>query len=198
MEGRLLGSQRSWIFRGMASHAPPPPDPAAPGAALLRQWARLSGLPGGKCLFSLAVGRKVPYTGGLGARVEMLEAGHAVVTLRVRRRVMNHLGSAHAVALVNLGEFTTGLATLTALPAGIRGIVLGLESDFLKKGRGLLTAEARWDPPLGEPPFPVEPGASLDRRVETVIRDEEGDEVARVRALWRLGHRDAPVPEGPR
>ncbi len=166
-------------------------DPAAPGAALLSQWARLSALPGGKRLFARAVGRKVPYTGGLGARVLHLEAGYAIVTLRVRRRVMNHLGSAHAVALVNLGEFATGLATLTALPAGVRGIVLRLESDFLKKGRGVLTAEARWAPPAGEVSLSPEAGVAVDHWVETRIRDAAGEEVARVRALWRLARREA-------
>ncbi len=121
--------------------------------------------------------------------MEELTPGYARVTLRTRRRVRNHLGSAHAVALTNLGELAGGLACLTALPPGVRGIVMRLDSEYLKKARGVLTAESRWSPPEGEAPFPSAPGEAMDRWAETVIRDTEGDEVARVRALWRLGRK---------
>lgn len=137
-------------------------------------------------LFSRVLGWKVPYTGALGARVEALEPGRAVVSLRIRRGVRNHLGSAHAVALTNMGELATGLAVLTRLPPHVRGIVLRLESEYLKKGRGTLRAEARWPTTSGPPRFPVR-GGSSDEWAEAVIRDEADDEVARVRALWRLG-----------
>jgi hypothetical protein len=191
-------------FRSVPSPGGPLGDPAAPGAALLAQWTRLSRFPGGAGLFSLLLGLKVPYSGSLGARVRILEPGHAVVSLRVRRRVRNHLGSAHAVALTNLGELTSGLAVLTGLPVGVRGIVLRLESEYLKKGRGLLVAESRWamseasghagsgegrhasGPSEGASDL-SDSGSTPDRWAEAVIRDGEGDEVARVRALWRLG-----------
>jgi acyl-coenzyme A thioesterase PaaI-like protein len=150
------------------------------GGALLRRWSRLRRIPGGRRLFSALVGVRVPYSGSIGALVAELEPGWARVGLRDRRGVRNHLGSVHAVALTNLGELTSGLATLTAIPAGHRGIVLRLETEYSKKARGPLIAEARWpaEPPLGD--------ASEDRWVTATIRDRDGDEVARVRALWRL------------
>ena len=157
---------------------------AAPGERLLGLWSRLAPLPGGPLLFSRLLGRHVPYSGTLGARVERLEAGHAVVSLRDRRKVRNHLGSIHAVALTNLGELAGGLAALTGIPPGIRGIVLRLETEYLAKARGRLEAEARWNPPSGELLGSDEKGETW---VESVIRDREGVEVARVRALWRLG-----------
>jgi acyl-coenzyme A thioesterase PaaI-like protein len=124
----------------------------------------------------------VPYTGTLGARLEELEPGRATASLRDRRPVRNHLGSVHAIALVNLGELVTGLAVLTALPAGIRGIVTGLSAEFLKKARGPLTATANVRG-LGL--------AAVDavREVEAVaeIRDASGTVVTRVTARWRLG-----------
>jgi acyl-coenzyme A thioesterase PaaI-like protein len=157
---------------------------AAPGDRLLRLWNRLRPLPGGPALFSWLLGRQVPYSGTLGARVETLEPGHARVGLKVRRRVRNHLGSAHAVALTNLGELAGGLAALTGIPSGVRGIVLRLDTEYLAKARGRLMAEARWAPPEGD--LLGEDGKG-ETTVETVIRDEAGTEVARVRALWRLG-----------
>src|SRR3954462_11344495 len=105
-------------------------DSAAPAPRLLALGKRLRSLPGGRGLFARVLGRMVPYTGALGARVLELEPGRAVVELTDRRRVGNPLGSVHAVALVNTGELATGLSVLTALPQGIRGIVTGLSAEY--------------------------------------------------------------------
>lgn len=146
---------------------------------MLASWTRLAGWPGGKWLFSRLLGRMVPYTGSIGARVETLEPGHAVVMLRDRRVVRNHLDSIHAIALANLGEVSSGLATMTALPPGVRSILTGLSVTYLKKARGTLTAESR----VSVPDTITTP---VDFEVEAVIRDAVGDPVTRVEARWRL------------
>lgn len=121
----------------------------------------------------------VPYTGSIGARVEVLEPGHVRVRVRERRRIRNHLGSVHAIALANLGEVTTGLALVGALGPEARGILTGLDIRYSKKARGVLESEARCDVP--------EVTESMDRTVEAEIRDADGDVVATVTAHWRIG-----------
>lgn len=153
---------------------------AGPGPRLLALWRRLSPLPGGKWLFSRMVGRQVRYSGSIGALVTELEPGHARLELGDRPAVRNHLQSIHAIALVNLGEFTSGLAMLVGLPATVRGIVTGIEIEYRKKARGRLVAECRT----------VIPAAVAERTpftVEAEIRDPGGDVVAHVRVRWLLG-----------
>ena len=155
-----------------------PSSLSAPGDRVRSLWRRLSGLPGGKTLFSILFGKMAPYTGRLGARVETLEPGLCRVTLRDRRAVRNHLNSIHAMALANLAEAASGLAVVAALPPGVQGIVTGFSITYQKKARGRLVAECRVDVAA----VTVE----REQQAQVAISDAAGDVVARATATWRL------------
>lgn len=151
-----------------------------PIARLQQLWQRLHKLPGGRWLFSKLLGWVVPYSGTIGAKVIILKPGYAQLQLRDRRRVRNHLKSIHAIALTNLGEYTSGLAMLGMLSNKIRGIPTKISIEFYKKARGILTAECHCSPPdnITE---------DTDFEVITEIKDSDGELVAQTTVNWRLG-----------
>jgi acyl-coenzyme A thioesterase PaaI-like protein len=150
-----------------------------PGEKMGALWRRFSAVPGGKWLFSRMVWFLVPYTATIGANIRELRPGYARVTLRDRRKVRNHLASIHALALGNLGEMTSGMAAMLALPPGVRSIVTGMSIEYLKKARGTLTAESR-------PEVPKVVAEPMEMTVHCDIKDEAGDVVARTHVHWRL------------
>ncbi|HET7276068.1 MAG TPA: hotdog fold domain-containing protein [Longimicrobiaceae bacterium] len=149
---------------------------------LRRLWDKLHPLPGGDRVFSILLGRLAPYTGSIRPRVRELGEGYCRVEMADRRAVRNHLNSIHAIALANLGEVASGLALMYSLPPEARAILVEISIAYLKKARGTLTAECRTSLPdfrqVGE------------HEMETLIRDDSGDEVARARARWLIGPRE--------
>ncbi len=151
------------------------------GQRFIGSWETLHTKPGGKLLFSFLVGRVVPYSGSIGAFVEELRPGYACLTLKDRRKVRNHLGSVHAIALANLGELTTGLAAMAGMPAKTRGILRGLEVSFEKKARGRLISTCSCTSEV------VAPEANTEYSFQAEIRDQAGDIVALITTLWVIG-----------
>jgi acyl-coenzyme A thioesterase PaaI-like protein len=114
--------------------------------------------------------------------VQELAPGRAVVTLRDRRRVRNHLDSVHAIALANLAEVASGLAMLTAAGDDTRGIVLSLTIRYHHKARGRLTAVGSAAPPSVAKP--------LEAVAHADIHDAAGELVADADVTWRLSPRE--------
>jgi acyl-coenzyme A thioesterase PaaI-like protein len=151
----------------------------SPGARLLRSHRALSNLPGGRWLFTQLVKRMIPYSGSVNPCVEVLEPGYARISIQQRRRLEQHLGSIHAIALMNVAEFASGAAMTTALPPGYRGIVTKMSIEYFKKARGKITAESR----------PTLPSLSNDFEFDVTsdLTNEKGELVARSTVRWRIG-----------
>jgi acyl-coenzyme A thioesterase PaaI-like protein len=145
---------------------------------ILDTWHKLADKPFGKQIFSRMLGLMAPYTGSVSPLVLELAPGHARAQIRDRWSLRNHLRSIHAIALVNLGEATTGLAVMSLVPPGGRGIPREINIEYVKKARGTITAESTVT-------LPSEPGTH-DLDVHGELRDSIGDVVARIRARWRL------------
>jgi acyl-coenzyme A thioesterase PaaI-like protein len=111
--------------------------------------------------------------------IRVLAPGHAEVEIPDRRANRQHLGSIHAIALLNVAEQASGLALLTGLPDGIRGIVTQISMQYLKKARGTIRAVCRVAAPTVT--------GDMEFDVTADCLDRSGEVVARATVRWRLG-----------
>jgi acyl-coenzyme A thioesterase PaaI-like protein len=138
---------------------------------VLRLYRALERLPAGKWLFARAICWKAPYFGTIRPRVQVLEPGRSVWSMRKRRAVHNHIGTVHALAIGNLCELCAGLMIEASLPPERRWIPKRMNIEYLKKAQTDLVAEASASAQtlaqLGEVPVSVEVS---DARGEVVVR----------------------------
>jgi len=102
-------------------------------AKTLRLYRQLARFPGGRWLFTRAVCWRAPYFASVRPSITCLAPLHCEVRMRKRRRVQNHLGTVHAIAMANLCELAAGLATEVTLPTGLRWIPKSMTIEYLKR-----------------------------------------------------------------
>jgi uncharacterized protein (TIGR00369 family) len=145
--------------------------------AALRAWRRLERLPFGKAIFSRAVCWKAPYFASISPRFEELRPGYARVTMRKRRRVTNHIGTVHAIAMCNLAEIAAGTMTEISVPAAMRWLPKGMQVEYLRKAASDVEAVARADD--------IADGPARDVPVRVDVKDRDGEVVCRATiTMW--------------
>ena len=97
----------------------------------------------GRWFVSRAICWRAPYFASIAPTIDALEPGRCVVRIRDRRRVHNHIGTVHAIALCNMAELAGGLATDATIPDAMRWIPKGMSVRYLKKAKGTMIATAR-------------------------------------------------------
>lgn len=96
---------------------------------------RLEGLPGGLTIFSLLVCFRAPYFSSVKPRFSVLRPGYAEATARKRRKVTNHLGTVHAIAMANLCEFVAGTLMEISIAPHMRWIPKGMQIQYLDRAK---------------------------------------------------------------
>lgn len=99
----------------------------------LKLYNQLAPYPGGKWLFSKLVDWRAPYFASIGGKFSQLRAGFVEVRLKKRRKVHNHIGTVHALAIGNLCELAAGTLIEASLPKHLRWIPKSMTIHYLKK-----------------------------------------------------------------
>lgn len=122
-------------------------------------------------MFSSVLCRKAPYFASIAPTVQELRPRFASVTIRKSKKVLNHIGTVHAIAMCNMAELVGGLMTEVSIPSSMRWIPAGMKVEYLKKATTDLRATASgegidWNR-AGRVFVPVE---VLDNKGELVFR----------------------------
>jgi acyl-coenzyme A thioesterase PaaI-like protein len=114
--------------------------------AVLDLWQKTSRLPQGKRVFSIAFARKAPYFATVRPRFVDIRPNHAELVIRKRRKVHNHIGTLHAIALCNGLEAAMGALAEATIPRDKRWIPKGMEVAYTAKADSDVTCVAETDP----------------------------------------------------
>ena len=151
--------------------------------SVLSLYRRITRWPAGHWIFSRLICLKAPYFTTIAPRFVTLQPGRCEVRIRDRRRVHNHIGTVHAIALCNLAELAAGMMAEATVPADMRWIPKGMSVEYLKKAVGPMhgTATPEAAAPLA--------GASQEWPVKVEVVDGAGEAVFRARVLMWLSPR---------
>lgn len=70
--------------------------------------------------FTQQIVSAAPYFGSIDPLLTKLEAGYAEVELKNQKKVQNHLGTVHAIAMCNAAELVAGMVTTVSIPEKAR------------------------------------------------------------------------------
>jgi len=113
---------------------------------VLKLWQYLAPYRIGRWLFTRSVCRRAPYFGSISPLFHELAPGLCHVSMKKRRRVLNHIGTVHALAMGNLCELAAGLLMEATTPKGMRWIPKGMQIQYLAKAPTDISATARIEP----------------------------------------------------
>jgi acyl-coenzyme A thioesterase PaaI-like protein len=125
---------------------------------VLALWGRAGRLPAGDRLFSRLFTLRAPYFGSVRPHFTVIEPNRAELLVRDRRRVHNHLGTVHAIALCNGLEAAMGALAEASIPRDRRWIPKGMQVSYTAKADGDVTCVAETDPAVwtgDDPDVPV-------------------------------------------
>ncbi|TWP33635.1 hotdog fold domain-containing protein [Leekyejoonella antrihumi] len=111
----------------------------------LQLYRTLADRPLGRRVFSVGYMLKAPYFASVRPWVVEMGPHRAVVQLHKRRRVQNHLGTMHAIAVANGMEAAMGLLAEATIDPGKRWIPRGIQLDYVAKARGDVRCVAQTD-----------------------------------------------------
>ncbi|WP_026820537.1 hotdog fold domain-containing protein [Arthrobacter castelli] len=148
-------------------------------ASTYELYQKITARPFGRQIFSAAYMFKAPYFRSVRPGVVEMSPHRAVVEIKKRRAVHNHIGTLHAIAIANGLEAAMGLLGEATVAKGTRWIPKGIQLDYLAKVPGDVRCIAETDPKDWDKEAP----SQVDVRVSAHLRD--GAEVVRgIIPLW--------------
>ena len=101
--------------------------------SVLSLYKKCCNMPFGKRFFSWYGARKAPYFSTISPRIESLEANRCQLLIVKRKRVQNHIGTVHVIAIANGLEMAMGFMAEASIPKHLRWIPKGMSLEYPAK-----------------------------------------------------------------
>ena len=124
---------------------------------------------------------KVKFAGTGGVHIEEAGDGRAVLTMRNRRRVQNHIGGIHAAGMALLAESATGVAFGMSVPDTHIPLLKSMRIDYVRRAQGDLRAEATLSTAQHEA---LQTQVKGDAAIAVKVTDSAGEEPIRCEFVW--------------
>ncbi len=113
---------------------------------VLHLYQRFCRWPAGKWMFSRAFSRMAPYFATIGANFTELRPNYCELTIAKRKKVQNHIGTVHVIAICNGLEMAMGALAEATVPSHLRWIPKGMEVRYPAKADTDLRIVATTEP----------------------------------------------------
>jgi len=89
--------------------------------------------PFGRRLFSAYGARQAPYFSTVSPLITQLEPNRCEILIKQRKRVQNHIGTVHVIAIANGLEMAMGFMAEGSIPPHLRWIPKGMQLEYPAK-----------------------------------------------------------------
>ncbi len=144
----------------------------------LKTWEKIGHNALGRWLFAKTVCWRVPYFSSISPSFVKYNKTEVVVGMKKKKKVTNHLGTIHVIAIANLCELAAGTLMEGGLIFSMRWIPKGMNIRYIAKANSNLKATATM--PL------IQEGVVNDVIVPVSVIDEDGIEVVRADIIMYL------------
>lgn len=124
---------------------------------------------------------KVKFAGTTGVKIEKVTRQQAILSLKNKKSVQNHIGGIHAIAAAVLAESVTGIVFGMNLPDSRLPLLKSMKINYQRRMQGNLTAVAQLN---SEQITLMEQQEKGDIIVPVIITDESGQQPLECEMEW--------------
>ena len=124
---------------------------------------------------------QVKYANTTGIKITHIDHQKVEITLANKKKVQNHIGGVHAIAVALLAESATGIVFGINLPDTQLPLLKSMKMDFLRRMQGDIKATAYLS---SEQLKEIQLSDKGDTQVKVSITDESGEEPVNCYMEW--------------
>jgi len=109
---------------------------------VLAMYQKLQKLPFGNWLFTKYAANRAPYFKTISPLITKLVPGECHCFIKKRRKVENHIGTVHVIAIANGLEMAMGFMAEASIPKHLRWIPKGMDLKYTAKAGSDIRCEA--------------------------------------------------------